>query len=260
MDTTQKRMLEILKQLKGEHGIIAIKSEFEAEGSRSDELVMLNEIVFRADMSMFIKIGGCEAVRDLDECRLLGAAGIMAPMIETPFAMSKFVGALKKVYTDEEINDIEIIINAETTTCHQNFDAILAEGKGVLNTIAVGRVDLSGSLGLTRDDINSDGMYELTKELSVRAREKGVIAGFGGGISLEAIPFITNMADFASKFETRKVVFPISKDANKLRAGILLAMEFEMLYLKNKCAFYDRMAKEDLVRMQMLEKRLLSIQ
>ncbi|MFQ9205035.1 MAG: aldolase, partial [Flavonifractor plautii] len=86
MNKTEKRMLDILKELKNEYGVLAVKAEFEAEGSRTDELVKLNEIVFRADMDIFIKIGGCEAVRDMDQCRIFGAAGIMGPMIETPFA------------------------------------------------------------------------------------------------------------------------------------------------------------------------------
>ena len=91
MNRTERKMLEILKELKNEHNVLAVKAEFEAEGSRTDELVKLNEIVSRADMNLFIKIGGCEAVRDLDQCKLLGARGIMAPMIESPFAMKKLV-------------------------------------------------------------------------------------------------------------------------------------------------------------------------
>lgn len=69
MNKTEQRMLDLLKILKEEHDVIAIKAEFEAEGSRTDELVMLNEIIFRADMKLYIKIGGCEAVRDLDQCK-----------------------------------------------------------------------------------------------------------------------------------------------------------------------------------------------
>ena len=254
MNRTERKMLEILKSLKNEHNVLAIKAEFEAEGSRTDELVKLNEIVFRADMNLFIKIGGCEAVRDLDQCKLLGASGIMAPMIETPFAMKKFVGAAKKVYGDE-ISDVEWIINAETKTCRENFDDILAEGKGFLNTISIGRVDLSGSMGLTRDVINGKEVFEAAQFFAQKAKAAGVVVGFGGGISFDAIEFIQSMKGLAQKFETRKVVFKYDDNADRLKAGILKAMEFEVLYLQNKCEFYDRMANEDKVRMQMLTER-----
>lgn len=256
MNSIEKRMLEILKQLRDEHGVIAIKAEFEAEGSRTDELVMLNEIVFRADMDLFIKIGGCEAVRDLDQCRLLGASGIMAPMIETPFAMQKFKQAAQKVYADE-VRAIEWIINAETQTCYQNYDDILKEGSGFLNTVSIGRVDLSASMGLTREVINSEKIFEITYDFAKRAKEQKLIVGFGGGISFDAIPFITKMCDVIDKFETRKIVFKAQDSEKKLRAGILKAMEFETLYLQNKCQYYDRMANEDRSRMEMLKKRLL---
>lgn len=36
-------------------------------------------------------------MRDLDQCKLLGASGIMAPMIESPFALQKFANAAKIV-------------------------------------------------------------------------------------------------------------------------------------------------------------------
>lgn len=255
MNKIEKQMLSILKELKTEHNVIAIKAEFEAEGSRTDELVKLNEVVFRADMNLTIKIGGCEAVRDLDQCRLLGATGIMAPMIETPFAMEKFVGAAQKVYGDE-LKDIEWIINAETKTCQDNFEEILDAGAGMLNTIAIGRVDLSASMGLGREKINGPEIMTATKKFADLAKSKGVNVGFGGGISFEAIPFIIEMFPLISKFETRKVVFKASDDEAVLQAGILKAMEFEMLYLQNKCEFYDRMANEDRSRLVMLQTRL----
>ena len=253
MNRIEKKMLEILKELKNEHNVLAVKAEFEAEGSRTDELVKLNEIVSRADMNLFIKIGGCEAVRDLDQCKLLGARGIMAPMIESPFAMKKFVGAAKKVYGDE-VSDVEWIINAETKTCRENFDEILAEGKGFLNTISIGRVDLSASMGLTREVINGEEVFEAAQFFAKKAKAAGIVVGFGG-ISFDAIDFVKNMKGLAQKFETRKIVFKYDDNAERLKAGILKAMEFEVLYLQNKCEFYDRMANEDKVRMQMLVER-----
>lgn len=255
MNDCKNQMLEVLKCLRDDYGALAVKAEFEAEGSRTDELIMLNEVVFRADMPMIIKIGGCEAVRDLDQCRILGASGIMAPMIETPFAMSKFVAAGKKVYGDEAAN-IEWIINTETKTCYENFDAIMEAGKGFINTIAVGRVDLSGSLGLSRKNINDEKMFELTSDFAKRAMANGLRPGFGGGISMEAVPFICRMAPYAKKFETRKVVFTMNDNPKHLREGIAKAIEFEMLYLQNKCDFYGRMANEDADRLKMMAKRL----
>lgn len=256
MNNNEKRMLEILRELKNIHGVLAVKAEFEAEGSRLDELIMLNEVVYRADMKLFIKIGGCEAVRDLDQCKLLGASGIMAPMIETPFAMKKFVGAAKKVYGDK-YKDIEWIINTETKTCRENFNEILEVGKGFLDTIAIGRVDLSASMGLERKDINSDVMFDAVYDFATKAKNNGIVVGVGGGVSLETVSFLMRMKDYVDKFETRKVVFKMSDDEKMLKKGLVLAMEFEMLYLKNKCEFYNDMAREDQERVKMLEQRYL---
>lgn len=255
MNITERKMLDILKSLRDEHGVIAIKAEFEAEGSRTDELVMLNEIVFRADMKLYIKIGGCEALRDLDQCRLLGASGIMAPMIESPFAMKKYVEASKKVYGNEWKN-IEWIINAETKTCHKNLDEILAVGNNFLNTVSIGRVDLSGSMGLSRDEINGDKVFEVTQDIATRCKKAGYKVNFGGGISFDAIPFIQKLYPLNDRFETRKVVFSAVNNENELKEGILKAMQFETLYLKNKCEYYNRMANEDKVRLGMMAERL----
>lgn len=255
MNRTERKMLDILKCLKEDYDIVAVKAEFEAEGSRTDELVMLNEVIFKADLDLYIKIGGCEAVRDLDQCRLLGASGIMAPMIESPFAMSKFVNAAKKVYGNEW-EDIEWIINAETVTCHNNLDEILSVGKDFLSTVSIGRVDLSASMGLTRAEINGEKVFETTKDIAKRSKDYGFTVNFGGGISFDAVDFICDLYPLNDRFETRKVVFRSSNDSELIKSGILKAMEFETLYLKNKCEFYNRMSQEDQARLEMMAERL----
>ena len=165
------------------------------------------------------------------------------------------INAAKKVYGDNW-KDIEWIINAETKTCHENLDDIFEEGKDFLSTVSIGRVDLSASMGLTRAEINSDQMFGVTQDIAKRAKEAGYMVNFGGGISFDAIPFIKNMYPTNDRFETRKVVFHGSDNEEKLKGGILKAMEFETLYLKNKCEYYDRMAKEDQARLKMMAERL----
>lgn len=255
MNNTGKQMVDILKSLKDDYGCVAVKAEFEAEGSRTDEMIMLCEVLNKADVPLTIKIGGCEAVRDLDQCKLLGASSIMAPMIETPYAMSKFKGAAEKIFGDQ-ISSINWIINAETITCHNNYDDILNAGTGFLNMVGIGRVDYSGSIGLTREDINSERVFEKVVDMADRAKQKGLNVAFGGGISFDAIPFIIKMYGHADRFETRKVHFEISNDEKSLKEGILLAMKFETMYLENKCAYYDSMASEDKARLRMMRTRI----
>ena len=47
----------------------------------------------------------------------------------------------------------------------------------------------------------------------------------------------------------------MTDDEKALKRGLVLAMEFELLYLKNKCEFYHKMEREDMERLRMLEQR-----
>lgn len=253
----RKQVRESLKKLKNEFGIVSIKAEFEAEGSRKDELIMLRELVESADLGLIIKIGGCEAVHDIDQCKLLSATGVMAPMIETPFAMKKFKGAVEKVYGEDA--EIERIINAETITCFKNFDNILDEGKGFLTGITVGRSDLSASMGIEKKDIEKEEVFEVTKAFCEKAKNRGLVTNFGGNIGIESIPFILEMNSYIDRFETRKVVVSKYHNPEFLKQAIAASLEFELLYLHLKSEYYTNMATEDAQRIQRLKKQIASV-
>lgn len=255
MNTTKKRMLDILRELKNEYGAIAVKAEFEAEGSRLDELIMLNDIIKNVGgLGFIIKIGGCEAVHDLDQCKLLSADGVMAPMIESPFAMKKFKKAFYKVY-GENVH-VERIINAETKTCLHYFDEILEESKDFLTGVTIGRSDLSASMGIERKDIESEPVFNATKEFAVKSKSKNLITNFGGNIGVESVPFIVKMSPYIDRFETRKVVLEKNDDPKFLKKAILAALDFELLYLKFKSSYYTGMAGEDIERIKRLTNQV----
>jgi hypothetical protein len=255
MNREEQRMLDSLVELKEVYGVYGIKAEFEAEGARMDELINLRELILRADLKFVTKIGGCEAVHDMQQCRLLGATGIMAPMIETPFAMSKFVSAAHRVYGDE-IDTVEWIINAETKTCLSNYEEILEQGKGVLNAVTVGRSDLSASMGIDRKDIESQPVFDATRKLLQMSRNAGHTTNFGGNIGKESIPFIMGMSDVADRFETRKVIITMDKNEDKLRKAIHKALNFELLWLLNKKSYYTRLSVEDEMRIERMQNQL----
>lgn len=255
MNILESKMLDSLLELKEVYGVYGIKAEFEAEGARMDELISLRELILRADLKFITKIGGCEAVHDMQQCKLLGATGVMAPMIETPFAMSKFIGAAKRVYGNE-IDTVEWIINAETKTCLANYGGILETGKKFLNTVTVGRSDLSSSMGIERKDIESKPVFEATRMLLEMSRKAGHVTNFGGNIGKESIPFIIDMSDVSDRFETRKVVITMDKDENKLRKAIHKALDFELLWLLNKKDYYSRLSAEDEARIERMRNQL----
>lgn len=258
MNSIEREMVKVLVDLKQNHHVGGIKAEFEAEGTRMEEAMRLKEVVMAAGLDLTIKIGGCEAIRDMYEARVLGVERIVAPMIETAFALTKFIKGVELVYPEDEKEHMEFAVNVETITGVKNFAEMLsAPGIKRIGEIVIGRVDLTGSLGLSRDDINSDAIFDIAKDICAKAKAKGLKTVIGGGVSAHSLPFFKNLPDgHLDRYETRKVIFTcpgaLSDDAEK---GILKAVYFELLWLKNKRDFYGAIYAEDANRITMLEDR-----
>uniref|UniRef100_A0A183C1F0 HpcH_HpaI domain-containing protein n=1 Tax=Globodera pallida TaxID=36090 RepID=A0A183C1F0_GLOPA len=254
----EKRMLALLEIGKVKHQIVAIKAEFEAEGTRVDELLRLLEITRRAGLKVAIKIGGCEAIRDLIECRVYGADHIIAPMVESPYALSKFIAAKDKYYPRAEQDDTRFLFNVETHGTFEKLDEMAEIARQGRVGMVFGRVDFAGSMGRTRDFVNTPEMREYVARTARIARENNLELVVGGGVSPASIPLLTSLRrDRLDRFETRKVVFDscVLGDADLAAAGMELAIEFELLWLKNKRDYYKTIAAEDEARIAMMEAR-----
>ena len=259
MNILEREMISLLTDLKENHDVIQIKAEFEAEASRMVELARLKDVVSSAGLPLIMKIGGVEAITDIYNCLTIGVAGIVAPMAETAFAMSKFVKAIAKFVPEDNREDIEFAANIETITAYENIDKILeVKDINLLSSITVGRVDFTSSMKLDRSSVNSKEMLEMCREIFKKAKAKSFGTALGGAISLESIPFLKQLNDdsLINKFETRKIVFKNTALDKNIEKGLLKAIEFELLWLKSKKRYYSQANVEDDHRIEMLEKRL----
>lgn len=259
MNTLEKKMVEILIDLKENHHVCGIKAEFEAEGTRLEEALRLKEVITKAGLDFTIKVGGCEAIKDMYDARVIGVKKIVAPMIETPYALKKYILSSKLVFPREEYDEVQFLINIETVTGYQNFEHMLKiEEAHLLDGIVLGRVDMTGSLNMTREDINSKEIFEIAKNLSKKAKAHNLDMIIGGGVSAHSLPFFRDLGPgMLDRFETRKVIFNAQTALSDPNAdkGILKAVGFELMWLKNKRDFYQMIFTEDAHRITMLESR-----
>ncbi len=259
MNKREHQMLDTLKSLRQEYGAISVKAEFEAEGTRSDELLRLIDLARRADLKVGLKIGGCEAVRDLIESKQIGVEFIIAPMVETPYALKKFIDAKNKVYDCEQQEYTQFLFNLETITtfnCLQDL-VVVAKAKCGVQGIVFGRVDFSGSLGLNRGAIDTDVITQYALTSAEAAKKSGLDFVLGGAVAIDSLPELRKIRKVhLSRFETRKVIFDASAlDNPGMENGLKETVFFELLWLQNKRDYYGEIQKEDAIRIEMLEKR-----
>ncbi|MDA9181335.1 aldolase/citrate lyase family protein [Gammaproteobacteria bacterium] len=259
MNQLEREMIDILKELREEYGAVSVKAEFEAEGTRTDELLRLIDLARRVDLKVGLKIGGCEAVRDLIESKQFGTEYIIAPMVETKYALQKYILAVNKVYSKDQQKSTDFLYNVETINTYDALNEMSETAKNAseVQGMVFGRVDFVTSLGMPRSDINTQKISEYVLEVAKKSKECGLDLVVGGGVAIEAIDLLKEIKNIhLSRFETRKVVFSSSAlDNPNMDKGLEKTVYFELLWLKNKHQYYQEITNEDNDRIKMLEAR-----
>jgi len=260
MNLMERKMVDCLKDLRDNHSVIGVKMEFEAEGTRIEEAMRLKEVSMAAGLTLTTKVGGCEAVKDMFDAGALGTRYLVGPMVESAYALKKFIQATRIAFPHDLHSEMDFYINLETITAVKNFDEMLNTHEAKeLDGIVLGRVDLTGSMNLDRNSVNSKEVLDICLSMAQKAKAQGKKVIVGGAVSVHSMDFFKSFPKgHLDKFETRKIVFGCPGALENKEAAFLKAVEFELMWLKNKKNFYGAIYSEDDSRLKMMEERYRS--
>jgi len=254
-----KQLLKKLSNLKKHCGVVGVKSSFEDEGVIFNELIKLKELCTILEIDLNIKIGGCEAKSDISNCLLLNVDSIVAPMIESSFALEKYITTVNAVLPPQAKRKIKFFINIESKTAYDNIGHILkSDACRRLSGIVVGRSDLTKSFGLTKNDVNEDEIYTIVSDVFSQAKEYKLITTMGGNVSVNSIDFIGKLYNkgLLDKIETRNIMISLDDAVlNNLESCIIDALSFESLWLRTKSSYYMSIGNSYLNRANILDER-----
>jgi hypothetical protein len=242
----------VLKQLK-DCGCSGIKISYEDEGALLNEMITMRYLTALTGLELCVKIGGCEAKRDIVDCINISCNSIVAPMVESGFALNKFSKAVKQYnYLGEKG------FNLETINGYNNLDEISSNFE-LIDYVTVGRVDFVSSLQKDRAYVNDEKMYEMVSNIFTTVKKYNKKCYLGGAISIDSKDFIKKLVqnDLLDKFETRYIMFDTKRiNIDELEKLLYLANVFEVEWLKFISERYHLLFNKDTERIKMIEERL----
>lgn len=236
-----EKIVEELKNLTS-LGVVGIKQSFEDEGALPQDILTMRRITEQIGLNLSIKIGGCEAKTDIQFCKSINADKIVAPMVETSFALTKFIESIIN------IPKLNFYINIESKTAYENLDNILSSPSSkLLSGIVIGRSDLTKSYGFGKDYVDSPQMQDIVYKALVKCKEYNITTLMGGNISSKSSKFVKKLykEKLLEYIETRNVIIKLNnKNINNIASIIKSSLIFESKWLQYKANYYNKIGKE----------------
>ena len=168
-----KRVINQLKYLK-KLNVVAVKQSLEDEGASFDDLKIMRSITKKVGLKLNVKIGGCEAKNDIYFCEKLNVNALVAPMVESDYALRKFIQVVNKKGTQD------LYVNLESIQAFRNIKKIIkSKNFTKLKGVVLGRSDLAGSINLEKTQVDSQRIYKLIFNLLKKVKRKKMIINMG---------------------------------------------------------------------------------
>jgi len=251
-----KKIINLLKKLK-KFNVVAVKQSLEDEGVCFDDLLIMKKITTRAGLQLNVKIGGCEAKNDIYFCEKINVSGIVAPMVESQYALKKF---LQTISSNSHQN---LYVNLESIQAFKNIDLIL-KSKNIkkLKGVVIGRSDLAGSLHLEKKEVDSKKIFNLVCGVAKKIKKRSLVIKMGGSLTPKSKKFVEKLflRNLLDRVETRNIEIKLNKNVlSNFEEIVINIFKFELEWLKFKKKLHDKrkfkLKNDNVERIRVLKKR-----
>ena len=219
----------VLRTLIKRHNCIGIKTSFEDEGASPSDINKLRTLTSTHDAKLCIKIGGAEAKSDIRLAMDACCDSIVGPMIESQYAFEKYMKSCQGLNVTKGIN-------IETFTATENIDLILSSQYITdVDYFVIGRVDLMGSLGKSRNMIENEDVCKLIEDTYTKIKKKNKKTYLGGSISTKSKAFIHRLYEkkLLDYIETRYVIMKLDHAFfDTFDDAVNISHQFELEWMK----------------------------
>lgn len=241
------------KKLRTKYNCVGIKTSFEDEGAAPSDVLKLRTLTSQNGLKLAIKVGGAEAKTDIKTALDMCCDSIVGPMIETKYALEKYVQAMKGY-------DVTKGVNLETITALNNIELLLtSQFLSEIDYFVVGRVDLIGSLGQSRDMIDSDENLKLVENAFSKVKKTNKMTYLGGALSKNSKNFIYHLYSkgLLDYIETRFIIMKLDDDFFEVYDDAICAShEFELKWSQFLYTKYANVATSLNSRITLIKSRV----
>ena len=248
-----ENLIKNLKQLNKEFNVVGIKQSTEDEGALHNDILTMRRITESCGLKLSVKIGGCEAKTDINFCSYIGANGIVVPMVESKFALQKFIESIIN------LKNTKFYINIESKTAYKNLEQILdSPSSKLLSGVVIGRSDLTKSYGFGKDYVDSDQMHEIVYNILTKCKEYNITTLMGGNVSSKSDKFIKKTYNESLLYfiETRNIIIKLNKTNTQYLSPLIKnVLLFESEWLNYKANHYNSIGEEYMGRSNLIKNR-----
>jgi 4-hydroxy-2-oxoheptanedioate aldolase len=232
---TQKTMASVLAalnqmvdELYTSHGLVMFKSGSEWENMDLEEIAYLKQLG-SYDIPMLMKVAGVEARTEMRDLLNIGVEVFLAPMVESEFALQKFVTITKEI-CQENNRKARLAMMIESIQTYNNLESILNSPYfNELEMVVLGRWDLANSMGT--QNVDDPEVQEICKKIIDAVQSKGKSISVGGFVNPRTALSVKNELQ-ADKLNTINFVLDINKCVD-LSQAVKLMLQAEIAYYES---------------------------